>query len=139
MSKDANAILQDLIADGVGHDVQIERIEAVIGRSKYVIRLLAEDVGDPAKNNGAIVDPDKRQKEIIRVAHLTQMLEPADKASHEKDLAKAIGMRVTDFRDIVKTTGKTDEGEDKEKYSDPIYTPGGCINGHLVEILYDES
>lgn len=138
MSKDANDLRQDFIAAGVSDEAQQARVDALIASSGYVVQLLAEQVGDPSKGNGAMVDPDARRKGIVQVAYMTQMLAPEDRALHEKALAKAMGMLVTDFRNVVKTQGNADEDENEDKYIDPIYTAGGWIAGHLVELIYDE-
>lgn len=138
MSKDANDLRQDMVAAGVADDAQQALVENLIANSGYVVQLLAEQVGNPSKGNGAIVDPDKRRAGIVQVAYLTQMLPPEDRALHEKALAKAMGMLVTDFRNVVKTQGDGADEDEKDAWVDPIYTAGGWIDGHLVELIYDE-
>lgn len=132
---DANQLLQDWKQAGMAPTEQRSQIRLMLATSSPLIVRMAELVGDPKKGNGAIRDDDDRREAIQQVVKMGRLL-GEEFRFFEKRVARAIGMGVTEIRALVLRKKKKGDEEDDE--GEPIYTAGGWIQGHLVELLYDQ-
>ena len=131
---DANQLLQDWKGSGLQADEQRAYVRGLLALSQPLIVAMAEQVGNPAKGNGAIKDEDDRRDAVMRVVKMARLLGEEFKF-YEKKLAKAMGLVSTELRGmVIKKKGKGGEDDDD---AEPIITAGGWIQKHLVELWYD--
>lgn len=129
---DANQLLQDWKRDGVAPDEQRANVRVLLAAATPLIVKMAERIGDPSHNNGAIKDEDDRREAVQQVVRMGRLMGDEFRF-YEKRIAKAMGMGTVELRGLVtKKKGATDEEE-----GEPIPTAGGWIQKHLVEIWFD--
>ena len=129
MPKDANALLQEYQAAGMGAEAQATEIKARMALAKPLVLAIAEDIG---KGKSGLMGADRDQA-MKRLFQLVRSMDPEDAKMYKRRLAKATGLLLSEFNELTKVqaskNGKEDEGE-------PIFTPGGWIKHHLVELFY---
>lgn len=129
MSKDANALLQEYRAAEIGEDEQVAEIKARMALSKPMVLSIAEDIGNP--DCGLMgADRDQALKRLVQIA---RAMEPGDLKLYKRRIVGATGLMLSEFNELVKVqaskNGKYEEVE-------PIFTAGGWIKHHLVELFY---
>ena len=125
--KDANELLQAWVKAGISTEEQVRRVRAGLTLARTFVEWTCEQAGlaDGAQRDGA-------QHEALK---LVAKLEKVQLAQYRTRLAKMLKLTVRDFDNILKSIK-----DSKERLTgdlEPIYMFGGCINGWLVEYIYD--
>jgi len=126
MPKDANALLQEYQAAGMGADDQVAEIKARMDVAEPMVLAISKSIG--TKPGGA-----ERDIALKRLAQLMRAMDPDDVKLYQRQIAKETGLLLSELKDLIKVqaskNGKEDEGE-------PIFTAGGWIKHHLMELFY---
>jgi len=126
--KDANDWLQSMITAGLAPEEQIERVRGKIDISDTWVETVCVQAGQMTGAKG---------DEAIRTAMaLVARMDDVVIAQYRADLAKALGIGIRDFNNILKSIRQTADERDLKTLVEGE-TLGGVINGWLVEYLYD--
>jgi hypothetical protein len=125
---DANLLLQQWSGGGIPVDEQKTRIRALLGLSKPLIMVVAEQVGQ-------MPEEDKRLG-VYRLVDLLRELDGNDREFYLRRVTKKSGTTVSDLRGLLKS-GEKKAGK-TESEGEPERTTGGWINGHLLELVFDK-
>ena len=130
--KDANAQLQEWNKKGVKPDEQARQADGWLKAARPFIFWWAEEIGcqeNVSEKNDALTEFFKSG---------VNALNSQDQAGFKDELCEALKISKTQWSERLKAlngNGKKKKDEDEEE-SEPIFTAGGWINHHLVELFY---
>jgi len=126
MNKDANELLQAFNQKHVDADQQRDLIQQAMSEAPTMVEAAAAWAGT---QSGA-----RHDQAVEVVFRLIKTMPDVLQAKYRKKLAKNMGLGMTEYNAIQKTVSK------KEKVDgdgEAVYTLGGCIDGWLVDYVYD--
>jgi hypothetical protein len=124
---DANALLQAWVKEGVSLDEQKAKVQSLLRTSRPLISIVAERVGEMEAQ-----DKPEGAKVVIE---LLKTMEGTERDIWLGTVAKTTGLNKADLAKSFSKNGKKHDSDDDE--GEPIFSAGGWIQKHLVELLYD--
>lgn len=131
--KDANDLLKAMITKDMDHEQQAKIVRDLLLQARTYVERVATWAGEQEGNAR-----DAAQRKALEVI---AMMGPVQMAQYRARLAKALGLNIREFGHVLKTVIQVNgfhSEEDGEKGPDDVVElVGGCIEDHLVELLYD--
>lgn len=124
---DANMLLQAWVKNGVSLDEQKVKVQSMLRASRPLISVLADRVGG--------LDPQDKPEAAKVVIELLKTMEGTERDIWLGTVSKTMGLNKADLARSFSKNGKKHDTDDDD--GEPIFTAGGWIQKHLVELLYD--
>jgi hypothetical protein len=127
MKLDANLLLQEWCKLGVTAEEQKQRVENWLKRSRTLVELMADEAGR--------ADDSTRLDAVKKVVELARKMTDDDREYYARRLSKAMRLGLSEWRGLVKVA-KNGKGDKDASDEEAIYTTGGWIAHHLVELFF---
>jgi hypothetical protein len=127
MVKDANDLLRAFVGAGLTKEEQQERLSELYSQAETYVEQICSWAGS---QDGAA-----RDDALPQALRVVARLEDFELTTYRKDLAKRLGVQLRELGAMLKALVAKEEREKSD--GEPVYTWGGCINGWMIEYLYD--
>lgn len=134
-AKDANDWLQEMIAKGLSHEAQLEKVMERVGDAKPLAIEVAKWAGSQTDDHAKTKALKRAFQVIAQMGDESVIMRYApDFLTAFKPLGETV-KGVREFSRLLKTAmGKAEDGDEKEE---AVYTFGGRIGDWVVEYCYD--